>query len=89
MGGRERGQHALVFVVGFNPTFLLPSTRRLLPGGGEIQQPILSGGGCSLHSPFFGYVNHIGGFHLGAQRPYVCDNFIVELKPGLVTVPQD
>ena len=40
-----------------------------------------AGSRSSLHSPFLGDVNHVGGFHLGAQSPYVCDNFIVELIP--------
>lgn len=35
----------------------------------------------SLRSPFLGDVNHIIRFYLGAQGPYVRDDFIVELIP--------
>lgn len=46
----DQVQHALVFVIGFNPPFLLLSAKRLLPGRGEVKPTIILGEGVNLTS---------------------------------------
>lgn len=80
--------YALVFIVRFNPTFLLPSGGCLLPGEREAKPVNTLRRKFSLRSSFFGDIDHIGGFHLNAQSAHVGDDLIVELIPRLVSVSE-
>lgn len=74
-------RHALVLIVRFNPTFLLPSGRWLLPDEREAKPDYTLRRKYSLRNSFFGDIDHIGGLHLNAQSAHVGDDLIVELIP--------